>query len=192
MRFLTLTIITSLILSGCSSSVSVTTDYDKSVDFSQHKTLQYYGWAENSDKILNSIQKNRIEKAVAYQFERRGITVVEGDADIIVSLFIVTEKRKQVIANTTSTGGTYGGYGGYYNHGPAWGWGGGYSTTTYNEYEYTVGTLAISVYDAVKKELIWEGIGEGTIDDNQKKIEEKINRSISKIMYSYPTKVLKK
>ena len=45
-------IVALLILNSC-SSLSVTTDSDKTVDFTKFKTFSYYGWADNSDKILN-------------------------------------------------------------------------------------------------------------------------------------------
>ncbi len=74
----------------------------------------------------------------------------------------------------------------------AWCYGGGMSTTTSNEYDYTVGTLAISVYDAKEEKLIWEGIGEGTVDDNPQSREAKIPSTIAKIMASYPVKPMGK
>jgi hypothetical protein len=88
--------------------------------------------------------------------------------------------------------GGYHGYGGYYGYGPGWGYGGGMSTTTYSEYDYTVGTLAISVYDAKEEKLIWEGVAQGTIDDNPQSREQKIPTTIAKIMASYPVKPSKK
>ena len=51
-----------LILGSC-SSIKVTSDYDREVDVSKYKTVQYYGWAENSDQILNRFDKERIEQA---------------------------------------------------------------------------------------------------------------------------------
>jgi hypothetical protein len=41
-----------LAASAC-SILQVTSDYDKETDFSQYKTFEYYGWAEESDKVLN-------------------------------------------------------------------------------------------------------------------------------------------
>ena len=41
----------SLFLFSC-SGIKVVTDYDKTVDFDQYKTFEYYGWAEESDKII--------------------------------------------------------------------------------------------------------------------------------------------
>ena len=174
-----------LILTACGSSISVVSDYDKTVDFNNYKTISYYGWADNSDKILNRFDKERIEKAFAEEFEKRGLKIVDGPSDLIVALHIVTERKTQVTANTVNTGGMYG-YGGYYGYGPGWGYGGGMSSTTYNEYEYTNGSLSCSVYDVAKEVLVWESIGTGVVDEDPESREESIPEAVAKIMERYP------
>lgn len=181
MKKIIISFIVGILISSC-SSIKVVSDYDKTVDFSKQKTLEYFGWEDNSDAILNRFDKERIEKAFGEEFRKRGIEVVEENADIIVSLYIVTEKKTQTTANTTHMGG----YGGYYGYGPGYGWGTGHSTTTYNEYDYTEGTLIVSVYDAKEKLLIWEGIGKGTIDENPKNADEKTKKAVTAIMQQYP------
>ncbi len=185
MKKLLLIIFIGVLFASC-SSVKIKSDYDKTIDFSQYKTLEYYGWAQDSDKILNRFDKERIEEAAGSEFKKRGMEFVESGGDLVVALFIVTQDKTQVTATTTG----YGGYGGRYGYGPGWGYGGGMasSTTTYNEYDYTVGTLAISVYDAKEEHLIWEGIAEGTINDNPQKREKSIPTTIAKIMATYPVK----
>jgi len=186
MKRLSFVFLAALVLASC-SSLKVTTDLDKTVDFSEYKSLEYWGWAEDSDKILNRFDKERIESAFGDEFKKRGIDVVEkGQGDMIVTLFIVTEEKTQKSATTTSMGGRYGGYGGYYGYGPGYGWGGGHSTTQIHEYDYTVGTLIISIYDAKKEELIWESIGVGTVDDNPQSREENVGKAVAKIMKEYP------
>lgn len=176
------------LISSC-SSIKVVTDYDKSVDFSQYKTLEYYGWAENSDQILSRFDKERIENAFGNEFEKRGFSMAEkGQGDIIVSLYIITEQKVQRSANTTQMGGAYGGYGSFYGYGPNYGWGGGHSTTTFSEYEYTVGTLVVSVFDAEKKVLIWEAAGAGTVDEDPNTRDKSIPKAVEKIMSEYPVK----
>ena len=167
------------------STLKVTTDLDRTVDFTQYKSLEYYGWAEDSDKILNDLQKKRIEKAFGNEFRKRGIDIVESGGDLIVTLYIVTQQKTQVTASTTSTG-AYGGYGGYYGYGPGYGWGGGHSTTTVNEYDYTVGTLIVSVYDASEKKLIWEAVGKDEIDEKTKNEDEMVAKKVAYIMKDYP------
>ncbi len=179
-----------IMLYSC-SSIKVMSDKDPSTDFSKYKTLEYYGWQDNSDKILSPFDKTRMEEAFGTEFKNRGFNLVEkGAGDIIVSLYVVSEQKTGTVANTTTNyaGGMGRGYGGYYGYGPGYGWGTGYanSTTTYSSYDYTVGTLVVSVYDARQKELIWQAAGTKTIDSNSKNNEAKINAAVAKIMLEYP------
>jgi hypothetical protein len=173
-----------LILAAC-SSVKITTDYDKTVDFTQFKTFEYYGWAAESDKILNQLEKERIENAFGNELRARGLEYVESGGDLIVALYIMTQDKTQYNATTTGMG-----YGGYYGYGPGWGWGPGMgmnmSTTTVSEYNYTVGTLVIDIFDASNEKLIWESIATGTVDDNPQTREKNIPKTIAKIMAPYP------
>jgi len=174
-----------LFLAGC-STIQVTSDYDRSVDFTQYKTYSYYGWAHNSDKLLNQLDKERFERAFADEFKKRGLTYVEEGGDLVVALYIVTEDKQETTATTTSFGGGpyYGGY--YYGYGPGWGWGGGMSSTSINTYDYTVGTLICDVFDAKAKKLIWEGVGQKTVDENPGNREESIPKAVAAIMAQYP------
>ena len=182
-----------MLLSSCATT-KVKFDYDKSIDFTKFKTYEYYGWSENSDKILNQFDKDRIEKAFGQEFKKRDMKFVESNGDLVVTLYIVNEKKTETSATTTSMGGAYGGYGygGYYGYGPGYGWGMGHSTTTYNTYDYNVGTLIIDVYDAKEKRLIWESIGSKTIDENPQTRDESIPKSVEAIMKPYPVQPIKK
>jgi len=185
MKFRILAIIFSVaILSAC-SSISVTADWDKTVDFNSYKTYSYYGWAKESDKILNPFDKERIEQAFSDEFDKRGIQYVESGGDLVVSLFIVIDQKTGVTAYTDHYG--TGGYG-YYS---PWGWGAGYSTTSYHEYDYLVGTLVCDVFDHSTKKLIWQGVGSGTIDDNPNKRDRNIPKSVAQIMSYYRVQPMK-
>lgn len=191
MKNIVLFFLISIALLSC-NTIKVVSDRDASVDFSTYTTLEYYGWADNSDKLLNSLDKGRIETAFQNEFSKRGIEVVgKGEGDMIVSLYIISEQKTETVANTNTTymgGGSMRGYGGYYGYGPGYGWGGGYaqSTTTYSDRDYTVGTLIVSAYDAKKKALIWEAVGTKTIDNDPKTPEENIQKAVAKIMETYP------
>lgn len=174
-----------MILTGCSDT-TFRSDYDKSVDFTQYKTLSYYGWAKDSDKILNEFDKQRIEGAFATEFINRGIELKQAGGDITVSLFIVMDQKTGATAYTTHMGG--GGWG----YGPGWGWGMGYSTTNYQEYDYYVGTLVCDVFDTKTKKLVWQGVVSGEIDDNPNSRERNIPRVVQELMKRYPVKPIKK
>lgn len=180
-----------LIASSC-SSVKFKADYDGDVDFTQHKTLSYYGWQEESDKILTRFEKERIELAFGEEFKKRGFSLAERDGDIVVSLFIVVDQKKGATAYTNhyGGGGPYGYYGGY-GYGAGWGWGMGYSSTSYQEYEYYVGTLVCDVFDSKTKKLIWQGVVSGEIDDNPKTRERNLPRVVKELMKRYPKQPVK-
>lgn len=184
-----------LILHAC-SGIKVISDVDPTVNWSDHNTFEYYGWAEESDKVLTPFDKERIENAFNEEFKTRGLEYVEKDGDMIVVLFIVLEQKTQTTASTTGMGGYGGGYyGDFYGYGPGYGWGPGYgggmSTTTIQEYDYEVGTLVIDVFDAKEEKLIWEGIGTKTVDENPETRDKNIPKSVMKIMSQFPIQPIK-
>ena len=56
------------LLAVCCSGIKVTADYDKRVDFSRYKTFKYYGWAKNSDTILNRFDKFGLRRHTGRSF----------------------------------------------------------------------------------------------------------------------------
>lgn len=182
-----------ILAAGCGSSVTVTSDYDKETDFSKYSTFSYYGWADNSDKILTQFDKDRIESAFKNEFAARGWTVNQTDGDAIVSLYVVVDQKTSYSSYTDHyNNGMYGGmYAGRYGYryGAGYGMGMGTSTTTTTENNYEVGTLIVDVFDAKDKKQIWQGIGKGTVNENKAKREERIKSSVAKIMKEFPVQI---
>lgn len=194
MKNISLLLLVSLFISSCSSLV-VTSDKDSSVDFTKYKTFSYYGWSKGSDKLLNDLNKQRVEDAFAKEFRKRGFTFVEEGGDAIVSLFVVIDQKTSVTAYTDHYGGAYGGmYGGAwgYGYGRPYGYGMGQSTTTYHEDDYTSGTLICDILDATEKKLVWQGLASAVVDDNPRKREYRIKEAVKKMMREYPIKPVKK
>lgn len=180
-----------LMISAC-SSVKVTSDYDKNIDFSKYKTFEYYGWTEESDKILNRFDKERLENAFGQEFDRRGLELVSEGGDMVVSLFIVVDQKTSTTAYTNHY--NMGGYG----YGSGWGWYGGYggmgmgtSTTTYSERDYLVGTLVVDVFDKADKKLIWQSVGQKTVDENPSSPEKNAAYIAKAIMKPFPIEPIK-
>lgn len=163
-----------VILSSC-SSVKVNSDYDKKVDFAPYKTYAFY--KSGIDKVeISDLDKKRILHSIDDVLSAKGFTKSE-TPDLLVNIF--TKEREQVDVNRFNAGWGYG-----------WGWGwnpylwGG--NTTVNR--YTEGTLYIDLIDAKKKELIWQGEGQGVLTKNVDKKDEKIKEFVSKILEQYPPK----
>src|SRR5690606_36874745 len=86
------------------SSVRVSADYDKSVDYSQYKTYAFY--KDGIDKVkVHDLDKKRILKAIERELQTKGMTASE-KPDVLINIF--TEASERVDVNQW-------GYG--------WGWG---------------------------------------------------------------------
>lgn len=195
MKYLNSFLFLSIIFFGACSSIKVTSDYDKEADFTKYKTFEYYGWTDESDKILNRFQKERIEKAFGDEFAKRGLKFVEGNGDMVVSLYVVVDQKTSTTAYTNHYGGGGYGYGGMGWHG---GYGGGYgmgmssSSTTYSENDYLEGTLVVDVFDKAEKKMIWQSVGQKTVEENPKKAESNTPKVAAAIMKPFPIKPLDK
>lgn len=179
-----ITLVSAMMWTGCSNKLTISSDYDKDTDFSQYQTYSFYGWAKESNTVINEINQRRIETAVADELAKRGIEYLENGGDLTVSLFIQFDQKTGVNAYTDRYMGSPYGYG----YGPGWGWGYGYATTSYQEYDYVVGTLVVDIFDHQDKALIWQGVGSQVVDEKPNNREYGIKRAVRGIMSKYPVK----
>ena len=187
----TIAVILLAILNIGQLNAQVKSDYDKDVDFSKIKSYTFQGWAKDSDKILNDLDKKRITDAFAHELSIRGLEMKESGGDTDITLYVVIDKKTSTTAYTNYNGGMgYGGMG--YGRG-GWGWGGGMasSTTSYSEHDYDVGTIVIDFYDKTTKKLIYQGVNSQTVQDKPNKRDKSIPKSISKLMKKYPVEPIK-
>lgn len=163
-----------LLLVAACDTVSVYSDYDKNVDFAPYKTYAYF--KPGIDKVeISDLDKRRILRAIDEQMQAKGFTKSD-NPDLLINIF--TKSREQVDVNQFSAGWGYG-----------WGWGwnpymmyGGQTTVSTS----TQGTLYIDLIDAKKKEMIWQGEGQGTLTRNVDKKDQKITEFVGKILAQYP------
>ncbi|MFM2212935.1 MAG: hypothetical protein RL427_198, partial [Bacteroidota bacterium] len=116
----------------------------------------------------------RILYAIDEIMTSKGFTKSE-TPDLLINFF--TKEREQVDVNQFNMGWGYG-WGWGWN---PWMWGG---NTTVNR--YSQGTLYIDLIDAKKKELIWQGEGEGVLTKDTHKKDEVIKTFVTKILEQYP------
>jgi hypothetical protein len=161
-----------LFLASC-SSVRVYSDYDKQVDFTPYKTYAFH--KNGIDKAeISDLDKKRILHAIDETMSAKGFTKSD-NPDLLISFF--TKEREEVNVNQFNAGWGYG-----------WGWSwnpflwGGNSMVT----RHTEGSLYIDIIDAKKKELIWQGEGEGVLTKDRDKKEALIKEFVSKILEQYP------
>ena len=156
------------------SSVNVYNDYDKKVDFKQFKTFAFY--KPGVDKVeISDLDKKRILKSIEVEMLAKGFTKSE-NPDLLVNFF--TKSREQVDVNAFNNSWGYG-------YGYGWNpyiWGGNRTTVRTT----TQGTLFIDLIDAKKKEMVWQGEGQGEIFKNQNNKEERIGEFVKEILKQYP------
>ena len=175
MKKLLLPILIMIIAASC-STIKVSSDYDKTAGFSAYKTYAFTQEALNIQ--LDDLNKNRLINAITTELSAKGFTKAESNPDVLIDIKIKAEQKQT--ATATSSGGYGGGYG--------YRWGGGFSTTQINYDTYIDGTLFIDMIDASKKQLVWQGRGTKTIDQdaNQDKREKNINYAVKQIFMKYP------
>jgi hypothetical protein len=179
MKKLILPLFVLTILASSCATVKVTSDYDKTVDFTKYKTYAFTQEAMNLG--VSELNRNRLIQAVETELGLKGFTKKSENPDVLVDLKLTGEKIQTATANTT------GGYG----YGYGYRWGGGFTTTTINYDSYTEGTLFVDIIDLAKKQLIWQGRGVGTIDPDAsaQKREQNINYAVKQIFTKYPPKM---
>jgi hypothetical protein len=177
-----------MIMMSANVFAQVTSDFDKSTDFTKYKTYSFQGWEKDSDKQLTEFDKKRILDSFKHEFDIRGMTLVESGGDVDVTLYVVVDKKTSTTAYTTYNGGM--GYGG------RWGWGGGMgmgsSSTSYSEDDYLEGTAVIDFYDSSTKGLIYQGVIRTVVKEKPEKREKSIPKNVAKLMAKYPIKPKKK
>ncbi|TMM52192.1 DUF4136 domain-containing protein [Maribacter algarum] len=189
LKILALPLFVLLFLSSC-TSVRVLSDYDRDANFGSYKSYAFYKTGIDKAQI-SDLDKKRILRAIETEMGTKGFVKSE-NPDILVSIF--TKEREQVdVYNNYWGGGGFGWgwspwyWGGGFGPGWGWGWGGGNNVST-----RTQGSLYIDLIDAKSKELVWQGKGDGTLN-NTKNIEKKemrIKEFVAEIMTQYPPDVM--
>lgn len=166
-------------LTAC-SGIRVTSDWDPAVDFSQFRT---FAILEKGQQARNPLNDRRIRAAIAADLSAKGFRQVDtpAAADLAIGFQVTTDER-------TSYHTVHSGWGsaGFHRRRSHWSGTVGVSTTT--QWNYTVGTLVIAVFEARDKELVWEASGSSTKNpsSNPEQNEQRINEAVREILQDFP------
>jgi hypothetical protein len=171
-----LLLITIGILTSCGPTLKVSSDYDRSVDFSQYKTFTLF---KSDHSTINPLNAQRITNSIMAEMEKKGFRNVSTDPDLLVNT-VALVKDKESVSSTTNYG--YGGvYRPYY-----WGTGMSSSYTSYDVQHYKEGSLIIDIVEAKNKKLLWQGVGNSKIDGPMTDADTRIPEAVTKIMEGFP------
>lgn len=159
-----------LAVAGFTVAQEVHTDYDHNANFSQYHT---YSWAkvEMPDPLYNS----RVEQDMDKQLQAKGWQRVETGGDVNLTAMGTTQTKTRL---DTFYNGGFGG----------WRWGGfpGQATTTSEDYQ--VGTLILDMFNASNHNLLWRGVASGTISNDAKNNDKRLESAAEKFFKDFPPK----
>jgi hypothetical protein len=178
----TKTILLGLCIGGLAVAQDVRFNFDPSADFGKYKT---YRWAQHPDsKQVDQLTLKQLGAAFDAELAKKGLQRVEGDgpSDLVIVYQLATGQEKQLTSFSSDFG-----------YGPGWrgGWYGGgmgSSMTTATTSTITTGAVALDMYDAATKKLIWRGAVSKTLDPKAKpeKQQKNMAKAAAKLMKKYP------
>ena len=171
-----------LFMTACVYGQDVHYNYDRSANFGAYKT---YKWVEiPGGSVPDQLVDQAIKRATEEQLALKGLTKVEDNADLYIGYQVVINLEKSISLWGTGDGPGWGG---------GWGGWGGLQSVQGQTGTIPVGILLLDVYDVGRKQLVWRGDAEKTID--LKKDPEKNYKNLQKVMTklfkNYPPRVSK-
>ena len=177
-----------VLLAGASQAMAqdVRYNFDKDANFATFKT---YKWVTIKGATqLSDLADKQIKAAVDAELAKKGLTKSDADsADLYIGYQAAVGQEKEYTSFDTGWG-----------YGPGWGsgwygYGGGgmtMSSTTGTTSTIYVGQLALDMYQASAKSLVWRGMATKTLDPKAKpeKQQKNLAKAVAKMLKNYPPK----
>lgn len=166
------------LLAACASGPTVKGDYDHQANFAQYRS---FGFMEplGTDKAgYSTLLTERLKNATRGQMEMRGYVYSASNPDLLVNFGAKLQQKTQVTPAPPM--GPYYGYRAGYGGWPGYGWGD-------DVYQYTEGTLNIDLVDARRRQLVWEGVAVGEVQNPETAgSAESADKVVAQIFSKYP------
>ena len=166
----TLFILIIILSVSCAPTVKVTTDYDRSANFSAYKTFT----VDNFPTNVNDLNARRIFNSIRGEMIKKGYTETDNNPDLVVNVISILKDKKYISATNNGAYGPFGFWAG--------------DNTIARVYDYKDGSLIIDVVDIKTNRLLWEGKGNAEIMQQPKDPDEAIGNAVAKIMNTFPQK----
>jgi hypothetical protein len=172
------------LLSSCSSGLSVRSEIDPTMDFSQYKTYNFFEPMGIEGGYNSAIFGEHYRAAIGGEMARRKYQTAD-EPDLLINVTIRSDDKVKMRSYTApyATGGYYGRPGGAYG-GSSLGVGissGSRATKT------TEASVFIDIVDFERQRVVWQGVA--VIDVNSKvalQLRDAIFTSVNKVMVEYP------
>jgi uncharacterized protein DUF4136 len=170
-------------LAGCAttSGPDIRVNSAPDTNFAAYSTFGFPEQTGTDRGGYSTLVTSYFKSAVREQMEQRGYQYVDANPDLLVNFYAKVHERTEVRADPTSAG--YGYYGYRYGLYSAW----PFYDDAVRTVTYPVGTANIDVVDARKKQMIWEGVAQGVVsDEDMDHPKESISRVVTQLFARYP------
>lgn len=154
--FIFLAITSVVILTSCSPSVRIYTDWDEAAAFSSYKTYTFLDFTEGNKKTITGMELERIRVAFAREMEQRGFSFSDDAPDVTIQ---ITVYHRQALDRS------------YYY----------YPTRSFMERAIT-----IDMFDVRTRKHVWHGAAVGELDGDPAIRAESFPTLASAIFDKYP------
>lgn len=173
-----------LLLTGCATGPTVRSDAAANTNFAAYKSFGFMPQQATDEAEYTTLITQHFKDAITAEMSALGYQYSETTPDLLVNFNSNVETRTDV-RSTPTVAVQYG----YYNYRRGIYAGFPVYANDIDTVRYKYGTVNIDVVDAAKKQLIWEGIAEGTLkrtDLDQPK--QAIANVVQLIFQQYPTR----
>lgn len=168
-------ILSILLISACSTTYSINSDYSDKYNFSSIKSYAVIGDGNINTPLISDLDKDRINSSITKNLNAKGkIGSDITEADVIVSYFIMTKDKVNVTSSLSSGYAHYGIYGSGANN--------------ISARQYTEGTLVIDLIDNNSNKVVWRSSLSRPLKqfDSVAEREQFINEIINSIFAEIP------
>jgi hypothetical protein len=170
---------------GTALAQDVRYNFDKEANFGSFKT---YRWINiKGATTVSDLTDRQIRSAIDVELSKKGLVEApDENADLLIGYQAAIDTEKSYTSFDTGWG-----------YGPGWGggWygGGGGGMTTGQTSTIYIGQLALDMYHAGPKTLVWRGTASKTLDANAKpdKQQKNLAKSVAKMLKNYPPPIKK-
>lgn len=171
-------VLTAALLAACASTPRVSVVRSPEADFSRYATFTFHQPLGTDRKEgTGTILSQTLKQEARLELEARGYRYLEKDADLKVNFFVET---KEVVQGLQRPGVGIR-YGVFHRHYGVW--------TDYETdvRQYTRGALHVDVVDAARDQLVWEGIAQQPLPDDDFAYElDSVRNALKKVFGRFP------
>jgi hypothetical protein len=171
-------------LAGCATTrpPDIRVNSAPDANFTSYSTFGFPDQTGTDRGGYSTLVTSYFKAAVRDQMEQRGYHYVDENPDLLVNFYAKVHERTEVRPDPSFSA-AYGYYGYRYGLYSAW----PFYDDSVRTVTYPVGTANIDVVDARKKQMIWEGVAQGVVsDEDMDHPKESISRVVTQLFARYP------